>query len=67
VKVSTKTSAWPLFVKRNSVTLEDPGFADMSDENYWFASNSALGKLKIKQIDPGMIGLYYDQYRTSIP
>jgi hypothetical protein len=67
VKVSTKTSNSPLFVKRNSVTSEDPGFADMSNENYWFASNSALGKLKIKQIDPGMIGLYYDQYRTSIP
>jgi hypothetical protein len=67
VKLSTKTSAGPLYGARNSVSTTDPGFADMANGNYWFPRNSKLGKLKIKEIDPDLIGLYYDQYRLEVP
>jgi hypothetical protein len=66
VKLSTKSSSGPLYGPNNSVTLTDPGFADMAGGNYWFPKNSKLAKLKIKEIDPTLIGLYYDEYRTYI-
>ncbi len=65
LKVSTKSSAYPVFYYRNSVGMVDPGFADMANENYWFATSSPLGKLKIKPIDPELMGLYLDEYRTG--
>lgn len=67
LKVSTKSSAYPVYSSKNSATFGDPGFADMANENYWFDKKSPLGKMKIKPIDVGMIGMYLDEFRTILP
>ncbi|HXH61263.1 MAG TPA: right-handed parallel beta-helix repeat-containing protein [Fimbriimonadaceae bacterium] len=57
----------PIYADYNSVTLTDPGFTDMANEDYTFNKRSSLRRLKIKTIYTDNVGLYTDGYRYTLP
>ncbi len=65
--VTSKRREYNLYAYFNSVTLGDPGFVDMDGGNFEFGRMSNLAWKKIRPIYPEQIGLYLDQYRTSLP
>ncbi len=67
VPVTNKRKSYSVYSYFNSVTLGDPGFADMENGNFQFGLMSQLAWKKIKTIYPDQIGMYTDQYRTWLP
>ena len=51
----------------NIVMEGDPGFVDIEHENFQLKENSPAWKLGFVQIPFEKIGLYIDEYRTSLP
>ncbi len=51
----------------NNLVDEDPGFVDPENENFQLRDDSPAYKLGFKRIPIEKIGLYIDEYRTSLP
>jgi hypothetical protein len=51
----------------NMVIYENPGFVDLDNENFQLRDDSPAYKLGFKRIPIEDIGLYVDEYRTSLP
>ncbi len=53
--------------KNNLVTGEDPGFMDAANWSFQFKDDAPVWKLGFKRIPIEKIGLYIDEFRTSLP
>lgn len=53
-----------ILAANNVVSLTDPGFVDMANENFAFQSGSVMASLGIAPLDTSVIGLYTDIYRS---
>jgi len=53
--------------KGNMLIDGDPGFIDSSNENFQLKEDSPAFKLGFERIPVEKIGLYLDEYRTSLP
>lgn len=51
----------------NLVTRDDPGFVDAANWNFQFKDDAPVWKLGFKRIPVEKIGLYIDEFRTSLP
>lgn len=51
----------------NEIINTDPGFVDPEHDNFQLKDNSMAYKLGFKPIPFDKIGLYVDEYRTSVP
>jgi len=51
----------------NNLVDEDPGFIDPANGNFQLRDDSPAYKLGFKRIPVEQIGLYVDEYRTSLP
>jgi hypothetical protein len=51
----------------NMIIDTDPGFVDLEHENFQLKDDSPAYKLGFKRIPIEKIGLYIDEYRTSLP
>lgn len=56
------------FAQYNNMVIDaDPGFVDVENENFNLKEDSPAWKLGFKRIPIEKIGLYIDEYRTSLP
>lgn len=63
--VSGMKSAW--LIQKDNWTSGDPGFTDAAKGDFSLKASSPVWKLGFKSIPLSKIGLFKDQYRTSLP